>query len=680
MSLGEGLGSRASLDVTFSDFKWDDTHPGFDKYTSQRDYNPYEQGTFWGKFRARQPFIRGIPMRIIRGELGQTLEEMETRHFIVESFNGPTRDGFYRINAKDALKMADGDRAKCPVASRGFIVGDVSASGTSATLGPSGIGDLLYPTSGTMNIGNKEIVRFTRSGDSLTLTRGQEGTTATDLKAQDLAQICAVWSGVDPAIIIRDLLVDYAGVPSDYIPLEDWQLETGSYLRRLYSAVIAKPEDVNKLLSQLIQEAGLSLWWDDMAMLLRLRVLRKIEADANVYSPENTLHGTLRIEEQQDKRVSQVWNYFGLRTPLLSPTEATNYHSIDVVADADSEFDYGTPAIRENYCRWIPQFGRSIANRLGNIQLGRFVIPPRKIMFSTHRGVDNPELGGGYQVITNTMQNADGTRQSIPAQVTSLRPRDDGFDVTLEELEYIDFDEEDVDNRTITIDSNTFNFNWRTEYDRLFPPPTVDDDIVCIVAATVGSQSTGSPAFNVGSWPSGITPRLIMTNTGRIQGRGGNGGAGRNYQASGSGRGQNGVDGGTAFYSRHNIIMQISSGSRIWGGGGGGGGGPAMAGLSGGGGGGGAGILGGNGGSAQGRGANSGQAGTAASGGAYGTSDRSAHRGGRGGGPGLPGSRSGTGIQNENASSAGGAAGRSIDGDSYVTITGSGDIRGPRVN
>src|SRR5690606_14362933 len=154
--------------------------------------------------------------------------------------NGPTRDGFYRIDAKDALKMADGDRAKCPVASRGFIVGDVSASDTSATLGPSGIGDLLYPTSGTMNIGNKEIVRFTRWGDSLTLTRGQEGTTATDLKAQDLAQICAVWAGVDPAIIIRDLLVDYAGVPSDYIPLDDWQLETSSYLRRLSSAVIAK--------------------------------------------------------------------------------------------------------------------------------------------------------------------------------------------------------------------------------------------------------------------------------------------------------------------------------------------------------------------------------------------------------------------------------------------------------
>src|SRR5690349_16894829 len=81
ISLGEDLGQRSSLTVTFKDHRHSDAGAGFDKYVALRSFNPFELGTFWGKFRTRQQFLRGRPMRLIQGLLGQSLAEMEVRHF-----------------------------------------------------------------------------------------------------------------------------------------------------------------------------------------------------------------------------------------------------------------------------------------------------------------------------------------------------------------------------------------------------------------------------------------------------------------------------------------------------------------------------------------------------------------------------------------------------------------------
>jgi hypothetical protein len=282
ISLGENLGTRSSLSVSFSDFPWPDTGPGYDPYVTERPYDPFKQGSYWGKFRARQPYLRGKPIRIIRGELGQALAEMDTRHFILESFEGPSLDGRYSLVAKDALKMADEDRALAPKLSQGFLVADIDAAVTSATLSPAGIGNLEYPAAGIVAIGGKEICDFTRVGDVLTLVRGQHGTEAAEHDAQDRAQLCLHYVGQDPADIIADLFTTYAQVPAEYIPLPAWKAETGAFLRRVYTRLIAEPTAVNKLVSDLIQQGALAVWWDDKDRIIRLQVLRQIATDAAI--------------------------------------------------------------------------------------------------------------------------------------------------------------------------------------------------------------------------------------------------------------------------------------------------------------------------------------------------------------------------------------------------------------
>lgn len=667
ISLGENLGTRATLSVTFFDGPHSDTGEGFDKYLADRDYNPWEQGTLWGKFRARQRFLRGLKIRRIIGLEGQSLEEMETRHFIVDSFDGPTPDGKYIIVAKDVLKLADGSKAQAPAMNSGFLVSGITSGSGSATLSPTGIGNAEYPASGTAVIAGKEIVTFTRSGDVLTLTaRGQLNTVAAAANAQDRVQVVLSYAAADPADIIYDLMVNYAEIPASYINLPEWQAETGAFVARLYSANICEPVSVATLISEMIQQACLCIWWDDIAQKIRLQVLRGILTDATRFTPDNTLKGSLTTKEQPEKRLSQVWTYFGQINPLKNLSDTDNYRSNSIVIDEDAEEDYGSPVIKKVYSRWIPALGRSIADRFGEIQLSRYRDPPRRLSFDTQRyaGTDI-QLGRGYLIASKFFQDATGALVDLPVQITRLNSIADRFKCEAEEILFAATTDP---TRYIIIDSNSLNVNLRAAHNAIYPSPVSGTVVVCRVLAgvKVGSVNPYLPSLDVGSWPPGVLITLIVD--GSIQGAGGNGGNGSYGGVTVPGAG---TPGSAAIYTRYPIDLEFPVGARLWGGGGGGGGGFTFRAGDGGGGGGGAGYGIGYGGSGNYVFAPNG---TEFAGGAGGAPGPDGYPGGAGGAPGSPGF---DGI----AGGAGGAAGPSIDGDSYVTktVTG-GDQVGPAIN
>lgn len=667
VSLGKDLGTRATITANFSDHRWSDTAIGFDKYTADRAYDPFRQGTFWGKFRARQPYLIGRPFRLIRGLLGQSLAEMETRHYIIESFNGPTTEGKYSIVAKDVLKLLDGDRAQAPAVSQGFLTSDIANDATSITLNPAGIGNLEYPASGYAAIGGKEIVSFTRAADVMTITRAQYNTVAVEHDAGDRVQLCLEYSGEDAADIIADLMTNYGEVPSGAIPIDAWKSQTAAYLRRQYSAMIAEPTSVKKLINELIEQAALSIWWDEISQTVKLIVLRQIPDDAGIFDDENILEASLRIQEQPNSRLSQVWTYFAQINPLRSVDDADNYRSIAVTVNVDAETDYGSAAIKKLFSRWIPAGGRAVATRVNDIQLGRFRDAPRKFTFTLFRyGVDRPVIGSGYQIEAWPLQTDEGATDTVPMQFVKVTPDADVFKVEAEELRFIQLDDEDPNNRTIIYDSDIKNVNIRTTHDLLYPTPVDGDEVTVIVeaGATIGSATTATAAMVLGDWPSGVAITVIVR--GRIQGRGGNGGRGRHFGTS-----DPGAAGGPAMYTRYAIDLELDGGE-IWGGGGGGGAGGEEGGR---GGGGGAGTLGGDGGYGDRTVNSTGDPGTSEAGG----NGNGSVGGGDGGGPGLPGNPSHPWTP-PTYYALGGAAGAAIDGVSYVTETGTGDILGPEIN
>lgn len=678
ISLGQNLGQRASLTVTFNDHPNSDTGPGFDKYLADRPYDPFKQGTFWGKFRARQPFLRGRPLRWITILQASAIDDpiVETRNYIIESFTGPDNDGKFSIVAKDILKLADGDRAQAPIASNGFLVAGITDIATAATLSPTGIGNAEYPASGFVAIGGTEICSFTRSGDALTLTRAQLGTVNSAHSAQDRVQLVLQYSAADAADIISDLLQTYAGVDSSFIPIDAWQLETASYLNRVYTGIIAQPTSVNTLISELIEQAGLSVWWDDRDQHINLMVLRGLLYDPVVLSDDNMLADALEITEQPDLRLSQVHTYFGQINPLTSLTDKANYRSVSKIIDGDAEADYGSPAIKEIFSRWIPALGRTIADRLGTILLGRFRDPPRHFRGSVLRGsLPEIHLGDGFEITSWTLQDATGAPYTAKTQITRLNA---GPDVIQFESDEVIFTApaEDLSVRRIIVDANINNINLRSAHDALFPAPVSGDNVVLTIdgGVNVGSTATDVGSLDIGSWPSGVN--IVVSIDGRIQGRGGDGG-GKAGTTNAPIATRVGFPGGIALYTRYPINLAMTG--ELWSGGGGGGCAVGITVVLGGGGG--AGNIPGSGGPHEGTGAN----GTTEAGGA--AAAEGANHSGAGGGPGLAGAN---GVSTS-AASNGAAAGPAIDGVSFVT-TGSwdgttftpgalgGDLRGSQIN
>lgn len=899
ISLGRDLGQRATVTVRFKDHRWSDTGQGFDKYVSERPYNPFTQGSFWGKFRARQPYLRGRKLRVIRGYVGQTLEEMETRHFVVEQYDGPTPDGIYTIVAKDVLKLAAGDRSQAPAISSGFLNADITDTATSLTLSPSGIG-AEYPLSGYAAIGGAEIVEFLGigspyasdantlllvhcdgtdgqttftdsssfartvndtgaaqvdtaqskfggsaslfdgSGDSLTvpdsndwtfsgdftidfwarhsgaftnftalcghgtnstnaygltvsnlgaidfivesggthiitfasasgviladtwhhialvrsgnvftiyvdgvsvattttataipnytstfkiggsdrvtstqwwlgwidefrvsnvarwtanftpptaayvqlsstdqlaIVRAQFNTDAVSHEAQDRVQVCLQYSAEDPADIIYDLMVTYAGIAASYIDLVAWLNDTGSFLNKVYTALIAEPTPVDKLISELVEQAALVIWWDDIDEQVRLQVLRAISTAAARYTEDNILRDTLEVTEQPDKRISQVWTYFGQINPLGSETDPANYRSTAAEVDTESEDNYGTPAVKKIFSRWIPAFGKAIADRVNAIQIERYKNAPRRFNFELFRySVDDPLLGRGYRIENRILQDETGATTNAPMQLTRLRPEADRFVIEAEEMLFA-AEPEDPTQHAIIIDVDTENIDLEELHDGLYETAISGDTVTVTINAgvVVGSTSISVPAFDVGSWTAGVT--VILNVVGRIAGHGGKGDRGSGTAGSPLG----GEDGGTALYLRRAISLDCTGGGEIWGGGGGGGGG-ATGGtfdnpVVGSGGGGGAGRnagAGGIGGSGPGD-SDPGAPGTDTAGGAGGVRNEN---GGDGGNPGLVGEDG----QGQPQAGEGGDPGSAIDGVSFVTVIAAGDVRGPQVN
>lgn len=420
VSLGVDLGQRASLSVTFKDHKH--IFAG----------EPYDQGTFFGKWRGRYGIkLRGRPLRLIRGYLGQAIADMDIRHYVIENTSGPTLDAVYTIEAKDVLKFADDDRAQAPLLSNGSLAGSINNSTTSATLSPAGIGDLEYPASGYVNIGGKEVCAFTRSGNALTITRGQFGSVAQEHSSGDRVQLVLRYDGDDVADIISDLLINYAGVPAEYITLADWTAETSAYLGVIYAATLTEPISVKTLISELIEQAALALYWDDRAQQIRLVVLREISTDAAVFNEENIIDGSLRVQEQPLKRISRIWTFYGQRDPTDTAANEDNYRRAQLDLDLAKEADYGSAEIRKIQARWIET--ETAASRLNTIQMGRFRDPPRVFSFDVHAGTV-VTLAAGYTL--EWWGNQDETGVEVPAQiqVTQVAIHADRVHIEAEEM------------------------------------------------------------------------------------------------------------------------------------------------------------------------------------------------------------------------------------------------------
>lgn len=422
------IGERAVVQAKLIDFA--DSDILTDKYQPERisgaaqtdepGYNPINRLTHWTKFKARNPNYAGRPARIAQGRLNNGVFTVDTtRNFVLTNIKGPDSRGNVTIEAKDILTLADNNKAVAPKAGRGFLSSDITADiGATVTLLPVGIG-AEYDAIGVAVIGS-EIVNFTRSGDILTLTaRGERGTVAAAHKINDTVQpvFAPRLRRIDR--VVRDLLRDYAGVPSAYIPFSEWQAECNRWAPNLLlTADICKPEGVASLIGELAI-LGVSIWWDDVAQKIQLKVNRPPDTDTVKELTDAASLIAVSPEDRDDDRLTRV----SFWTVQIDPTKGTSKDNflqqrmlIDV--DAESASNYNGQKLKEIYCRWLNHGADALVRILSKRLLNRFNNAP--VLYElTIDAKDNVELASVLNVTSRVIANDAGKEKPQLMQVIS---------------------------------------------------------------------------------------------------------------------------------------------------------------------------------------------------------------------------------------------------------------------
>jgi len=424
---GRTMGVRASITITFDDHPHGDDG-GVDPYRLNRSYDPLSQGTFWGKLQARNPYYQGRIIRVRSGYLTDPFDwnNFEDRTYVIERIDGPNSRGQVKVTAKDVLKLADDERAKVPVASTGKLAVDLALAETgSMTLG-AGQG-AQYGAAGDVRIGG-EIIQFAaRSGDVLsTLTRSAWGTTAKLHKANAAVQLCKSWAGVNVVDVISELLTD-AGVPAAFIPTTDWNNEKSIWLSlHNVTAIISRPTGVKTLLTELIEENQINLWWDERVQQVKLKASVPPFIGEGIAALDDEVHfvgGSVTAKDDPARRISQVWVYYSKADHTNDDED--NYQEVYIASDslAEGVDQYDSERVKVIKSRWFAASNSGQAIVLGSRLLKLYRDNPKVLNFALDAKDSANWTGDLIDVVTQRMQGDSGAAKKTRMRVISVREK-----------------------------------------------------------------------------------------------------------------------------------------------------------------------------------------------------------------------------------------------------------------
>ena len=444
------LGRRATVAVELQNAPYHDR--AIDPYQAQRvsgaaqfdgvGYDPGERGSFFGKLKARWPHYTGRALRVLEGIVDDRgfFQVERVSHYTLTDWAGPDENGVVKLTAKDPLSALDEDKAVIPAASKGALFADIEAEAKQLTLTPAGVGNNEYPASGRAKIGS-ELVDYTRVGDVVTLVaRGVRRSSAASHSSGDTFQV--VWAVENMRLddVVEALIVP--ALPAAFAPkLAKWKPEVDRWASAVrLTTDVTTPTGRGKLLGELAA-LGVSIFWDDVAQEVALKVNRPMDGDEiiDLTDDANLLPGA-GIVDRNEHRLTEVYFYTVQRDPTGSATSPDNFDRMQVIGDSEAmdARGYGDSHIRKIFCRWFNDGADAMARMFARRLLLRFRSAPAHLRAPVSYKDRQIPLAAVARVQTDMFEDQTGAATSRLMQVISREPKGEtgGVELMLQAYQY----------------------------------------------------------------------------------------------------------------------------------------------------------------------------------------------------------------------------------------------------
>ncbi len=394
-----------------------------DPYFVTRTYTPENQGTYFGKLKARHPYYQDAEVRIKTGYLSTAFDaaNFKTRTYFLEKFEGPDKAGRVRFVAQGITRRIDDKRLTVPEITTGTLNSSLSAGETTSFI-VTGDEDKYDTTDGSVRI-NEEIIEYTTGVDNMdgtftfsTLTRGVDNTTAAAHAAGDTAQACELFNAQTGRQIAYTLWITKGGLAASYVDDTAWDAVADIWLQKTYTRRITEPTGISQLLGEIHQQASFFTFWDEENAEIKLEAIRPPSyLNISTYNQtDSIIDGSIDITESSERRITRVYVHYNPRRSIEGG-EPNHFQNEYRLIDKNAESAFGDARILTIFARWITATSNatSVAGRI----LNRFQENEQTIKFSLDAKDEDLNTGDHAYINADAIEDETGLAKDTLIQI-----------------------------------------------------------------------------------------------------------------------------------------------------------------------------------------------------------------------------------------------------------------------
>lgn len=467
---GAGLGVRSSVSISIQDHPWTDVF--CDKYRSQRSYDPDNQGTFWGRFVARQRYYPNRTVRVYSGFLKEDgtydAANFQVRTYIVTKITGPNPSGQVQIEGVDPLRLADGEKAKFPPACTTTLDANITSVATTFDVidpGPNfnptdpanpivawwdGI-DITPPSHALIHFDSGHYVRVedeimlvtnltnTIVGDGtgvwhFTVTRATmpawydfSRNIAVAHDAGATVQVCWEFDHLmvyDILLFILSYVAKVDTLVPGVLPYVDWKAHFDSkFPNYAYATLLINPMAAKDMLTEITQ-LGVLIFWHERESEVHAKGLQFTQLIGPQINDQNSIiKESVSVSDNPELILTEHWLYFDMSWPVADMDLWQTYRVVDVAANLEREGanEFQRPYIKQVKCRWLERSQSGLARDIGATQLLQYQDLRKIVTFTMDPKDDSFWVGDTVGVSTRYMQDQYGNAAAKNILITQVK-------------------------------------------------------------------------------------------------------------------------------------------------------------------------------------------------------------------------------------------------------------------